>query len=75
MKISLNPNEIKYLTDKGINIDVLSEYNEDEVFDIVDKVMDIEIFYAQDADSNKDAKKMAAVYGNIADKIQNMIPD
>lgn len=74
MKINLNQSEKKYLVDKGIDIDSLSEYDEDELFNIVDKVREIEIFYAQDSDVNQNAMELASVYGNIADKIQSMIP-
>lgn len=53
MKIILNSSENKYLTDKGIVIDSLLEYDDDEVFDILDKIRDVEICYAQDSGISK----------------------
>ena len=75
MKIILNPNETKYLIDKGIIIDSLVEYDDDEVFEILDKIRDVEIFYAQDSDISAQADELANIYGNIADKIQDMLPE
>lgn len=53
MKIILNSSENKYLTDKGIIIDSSLEYDDDEVFDILDKIRDVEICYAQDSGISK----------------------
>ncbi len=75
MKIILSPNETKYLIDKGIIIDSLVEYDDDEVFEILDKIRDVEIFYAQDSDISAQADELANIYGNIADKIQDMLPE
>lgn len=75
MKIILNPNEIKYLIDKGIIINSLVEYDDDDVFEILDKIRDVEIFYAQDSGISTQADELANIYGNIADKIQDMLPE
>lgn len=75
MKIILDSNETKYLMDKGIIINSLVEYDDDEVFEILDKIRDVEIFYAQDSDISAQADELANIYGNIADKIQDMLPE
>ena len=51
------------------------EYNDDEVFEILDKIRDVEIFYAQDSSISVQADELANIYGNIADKIQDMLPE
>ncbi len=75
MKIILDSNETKYLMDKGIIINSLVEYDDDEVFEILDKIRDVEIFYAQDSDISAQADELANIYGNIADKIQDMLSE
>ncbi len=75
MKIILSLNETKYLIDKGIMIDSLVEYDDDEVFEILDKIRDVEIFYAQDSGISAQADELANIYGNIADKIQDMLTE
>ena len=75
MRIILDSNETKYLIEKEIIIDPLVEYNDDEVFEIIDKIRDVEIFYAQDSSISVQADELANIYGNIADKIQDMLPE
>lgn len=75
MKIILNPNETKYLIDKGIIINPLVEYDDDGVFEILDKIRDVEIYYAQDSGISPEADELADIYGDIADKIQDMLPE
>ncbi|MCD8050641.1 MAG: hypothetical protein LUE89_03045 [Clostridiales bacterium] len=75
MKIAIDSSEINLLHKQGIDVDPNRDYTEDEVFDILDQVRDVEIFYAQDCDTDKLALHFANVYGDLADKIQYMIPE
>lgn len=75
MKIAIGTNEVVILNQRGISVDPHREYTEDEVFDILEQVRDVEVFYAQDADTNKKSLRLANEYGDLADKIQNMIPE
>ena len=75
MIVQLNNEQQQMLSQIGIFIVPEKEYSENEIFEIVDKVHDIEISYAQDADTNATAKRLANVYAAIADLIQNQIPE
>lgn len=75
MRIQLNREQLQMLTRVGISVVPEKDYPEDEVFEIVEQVHDIEISYAQDADTKATAKQMANVYAAIADVIQNQIPE
>ena len=68
-------NENKYLIDKGIVIDPFMDYYDDEVFRILEKIRDVELYYAQDSDISMRADELANIYGDIADKIQDMLPE
>ena len=70
-----NSNENKYLIDKGIVIDPFMDYYDDEVFRILEKIRDVELYYAQDSDISMRADELANIYGDIADKIQDMLPE
>lgn len=73
MQINLSNQEIVFLKDKDIEIDIHLEMTEDEVFDLLEKVSDIEIFYANG--NGKSDLKYAKIYGDIYDKIQDQIPE
>lgn len=75
MKIQLNSEQLQILEKNGIAIIPEKEYSEEEAFDLLDQVHDIEVYYAQDADTNVTAKKLANEYAVIADVIQNQIPE
>lgn len=75
MRVQLNSEQQQMLAQVGISIVPEKDYSEDEVFEIVDQVHDIEVRYAQDADTNATAKRLANVYATIADSIQNQIPE
>lgn len=73
MNVQLNKSELKSLKDKGIEILSDKDYSEDEIFELLDKLREIEVFYAQGSSENE--LKMANKYAHIADKIQSAIPD
>lgn len=75
MRVQLNSEQQQMLAQVGISIVPEKDYSEDEVFEIVDQVRDIEVSYAQDADTNATAKRHANAYAAIADSIQNQIPE
>lgn len=75
MRVQLNSEQQQMLAQVGISIVPEKDYSEDEIFDIVDQVHDIEISYAQDADTNATAKRLAKAYAEIADFLQNQIPE
>lgn len=75
MKIQLNSEDRQMLAQVGISIIPEKDYSEDEAFDLLDQIHDIEVRYAQDADRNATAKQLANQYAAIADAIQNQIPE
>lgn len=75
MKNFLTDGEKLLLTEEGIAFDLAEQYSEDDILDLAEKIYDAEIFYAQDADSNEKNKLRADALGNLADKIQRMIPE
>lgn len=75
MRIQLDSEQEKMLEKVGISVIPDKDYSEEEAFDILEQVHDIEVRYAQDADSNATAKRLANEYAAIADAIQNQIPE
>lgn len=75
MKFALQKDDIQLLSQADINFFPEKEYSEDEAFSLLDLIREKEIFYSQDADKNKASKKLAVSYGELADKIQNIIPE
>ena len=75
MKIRLETYQQQMLALAGIHIDTAQEYSEHEVFEFLDRVYDIEVQYAQDADANLESKRLARKYAAIADTIQHQIPE
>ena len=70
MIIILNKTKIALLINTGINFEPKKEYSDDEAFDLLDKVYEREVFFVQDGNSQK-----ADAYADLADKIQEQIPD
>ncbi len=70
MKIKLDNIDMGLLNSAGIKFEPEKEYSDDEALDLLDKVYDREVFFVQDGNSQK-----AAAYANLADKIQEQIPD
>ena len=75
MKIQLNSAQRQMLAGFGITILLDKEYSEDEALELLEQVYDIEVLYAQDADPNAAAKRLANEYAAIADVIRNQIPE
>lgn len=75
MRIQLNSDQRQMLVGFGITILPNKEYSEDEALDLLDQVYDIEVLYAQDADTNTAARRLANEYASIADTIRNQIPE
>lgn len=75
MKIQLNSAQRQMLAGFGITILLDKEYSEDEALELLEQVYDIEVLYAQDADTNAAAKRLANEYAAIADVIRNQIPE
>ena len=75
MRIQLNSDQRQMLVGFGITILPNKEYSEDEALDLLDQVYDIEVLYAQDADTNAAARRLANDYAAIADVIRNQIPE
>ncbi len=70
MKIKLNNTDIDLLHEAGIEFKPENEYSDDEALDLLDRVYDNEVFFAQDENSRK-----ANAYADLADKIQEQIPE
>lgn len=75
MKIQLNSEQQQKLAGYGITVLPEKEYSEDEALELLDQVYDIEVLYAQDADINAAARRLANEYAAIADTIRNQIPE
>jgi len=75
MKLMLNEQEIKLLENANVLFSDEKDYSDDDLFELLDMVHDAEVYFAQDSDSSKVARKQAAEYAALADKIQGMIPD
>lgn len=73
MQINLSKQEIIFLKEKNIEIDTHLDMTDDEAFNLLEKVSDIEIFYANG--NGKSDLKFAKIYGDIYDKIQEQIPE
>lgn len=75
MIIKLNKEQQQLLEEHGITTVAEGVYSEEEAFDLLEQVHDIEVRYAQEADANPTARKLANEYATIADVIQNQIPE
>lgn len=69
----LNERDIALLNDGGISYSPSKDYSDDEALAFLDKVRDLEVEYAQDYGNERE--KLFYLYGDLADKIQNQIPD
>ena len=75
MKIRLNESEKELLKIKGIDLNDGQDLSEEEAEDVLDRVRDVEVYYSQQADNDSEAKEQAIEYGNLADKIQEIIDE
>ena len=75
MKIQLEEWQREMLALVGMNIDAEQELSEGEAFELLDRVYDIEVRYAQDADSDLESREFAKQYAAIADTIRHQIPE
>ena len=75
MKIRLNETEKELLKIKGIDLNDGQDLSEEEAEDVLDRVRDVEVYYSQQADNDRKAKELAIEYGNLADKIQEIIDE
>lgn len=75
MKISLSEKEIEMLTDEEIDFNQNHEYTEDEAFELLEQVRDVEVYYSQDLKHNEASYQKYIRYGDLADKIQDMISE
>lgn len=75
MKILLNPAEINLLEAENIHLDPARNYSEEEVFSLTESIYEAEIYYAQDAAQSVKSRLRAEALGNLADKIQDMVPE
>lgn len=73
MQINLSKQEIVFLKDKDIEIDVHLGMTDEQAFNLLEKVSDIEIFYANG--NGESDLRLAKIYGDIYDKIQEQIPE
>jgi len=75
MKFFLEDNEKRLLSEAEIEFAPEIDYSDDQAFELLDKIYEKENFFAQDAETNKNAKQLAVAYAHLADKIQATIPD
>ena len=73
MKFDLNNQEIELLKRKNISFSREHDYSDDEALDLLEQVRDAEAGYSQDYGNVRE--KFFYKYGNLADKIQNLIPE
>ena len=73
MTILLTDKERSYLADGGVIIDSQREYSEDEALQILDRVRDLEVQYAQT--ETYEGQFLYRAYCDIGDKIFYMIPE
>lgn len=74
MRIILNSADISLLERAKITFNPTADYSEDEALQLLERVYDEEVFYAQDADTKPSAQMDATDYAHLADKIQVQIP-
>ena len=72
MRFRLSETEIQILRDREIFVDPFRDYTEDEAFELLDRVRDFEVCYAQDCGEDE---KLFFLYGDLADKMQGQIPE
>lgn len=72
MKFRLSKAEIQSLSERGIRVDPSHDYTEDEAFELLERVRDLEVRYSQDYGKDE---KLFFMYGDLADKMQRQIPE
>lgn len=75
MRIQLNNEQQQMLQKVGITIVPDKDYSDNEAFDLLERVYDTEVRYAQTADTDSAARRLAKEYAVIADSIQRQIPE
>lgn len=73
MKIQLTNREIEKLAEENITVDPQKDYTEEEAFDLLDSIRDVEISYAMRAEKSRQADEKAVKIGDIADKVQDIV--
>lgn len=74
MKLVFSKNEQELLKNAHIEFSLEKEYDDDEMFDLLDSVYEQEQIYSNFPPSNEKAYELANKYATLADKIQNSIP-
>ena len=72
MRFRLSETEIQILRDREMFVDPSHDYTEDEAFELLDRVRDLEVCNAQDYGEDE---KLFFLYGDLADKMQSQIPE
>ena len=72
MIFELTQKEASLLEEKRILFDSAHDYSEDEAFEFLEQVRNIEVEYAQDYSAA--GERLYYLYGDLADKIQSQIP-
>lgn len=75
MKILLLKEDKKLLTAEGIGFDQEREFTEQEAFELLEQIYDVEIKYSNFPRDDMKASEKAARFAHIADMIQNQIPE
>lgn len=73
MKIILSQEEIDLLKIAGITFDSSKNYSDDEALDLLELVREKEVSLSQYHKGHEE--KLFIQYGNIADRIQDQIPE
>lgn len=73
MIFKLSEAEIELLAKRGIPFTPAHDYTEDEALELLEKVREVEVEYAQDYGNERE--RLFFQYGDLADKIHMQIPE
>lgn len=73
MRFNLTQKEVQLLNGQNILVDLTKDYTPEEALELLDSVRAVEAMYAQDYGNERE--RMYFQYGNLADKMQQQIPD
>lgn len=73
MIFELTKKETDLLEERRIPFDFAHDYSENEAFELLEQVRNIEVEYAQDYTVT--GERLYYLYGDLADKIQSQIPE
>ena len=73
MKIKLSKDEIALLTNRNIPFAATEDYDDDEALELLDKVREAQVSYAQNEDY--EGRELYSRFERIADKIYKTIPN